>query len=373
MSSNNNNTNTNVSSSQIVDTLFTKSNIILLVWFLAIYLIVYVLLNMFYNKGTGVENYASRMSKILDIMVFLFLFCYILIQYEKTSDSGKQNAFSDILQKCKNYIEDPYSLFALVFFIMALYFTIYLLGLPMDSENKPFTISVVEFFAYVFLAIILINDFFKYILGIDLIDYLLSDSAINWFKHSDASGNDVSGNKINNTKDKKTVSKDISGNKAKPDEVFNIRNNLYTYDEAAAVCSIYNSKLATYEQVEDSYNAGGEWCNYGWSEGQMALFPTQKETWHKLQKSDKTKNSCGRPGINGGYMMNPTIRFGVNCFGQKPDPKQSDTALMLANGDIKIPESDADKELNIKLKIWKDHPDKFLLLNSFNRKEWREY
>ena len=388
-----NNTNTNTTSTQIIDTLFTKSNIILLVWFLAIYLVVYVLLNMFYNKGTGIENYAGRMSKILDILVFIFLFCYILIQYQNMSKADQENAFSNFLQSMKTYIEDSYSLFALIIFIGCLYLTIYFLGIPMDSVNKPYTISIIENISFILLAIILINDGFKYIFGIDLIDYLFSNKAIDWFKHKDASGNtvkkDTSGNDIKDNKSDNGDNKSDHGDnksdngdnksdhhdihEGKPNQVFNIRNNIYKYDEAAAVCSIYNAKLATYDQVEDAYNSGGEWCNYGWSEGQMALFPTQKDTWNKLQGSEKTKHACGRPGINGGYMSNANIRFGVNCFGKKPDPKTVDQNLMAANGDIKIPESDADKEMNIKLKIWEQEPDKFLLVNSFNKKEWSEY
>ena len=30
------------------------------------------------------------------------------------------------------------------------------------------------------------------------------------------------------------------------------------------------------------------------------------------------QHDCGRPGINGGYIANPNVRFGVNCFGYKP-------------------------------------------------------
>jgi hypothetical protein len=71
-------------------------------------------------------------------------------------------------------------------------------------------------------------------------------------------------------------------------------------------------------EIENSYNNGAEWCNYGWSEGQMAYFPTQKSTWNELQKDDRLKNICGRPGVNGGYMLNPNIKFGANCFGVKP-------------------------------------------------------
>ena len=61
-------------------------------------------------------------------------------------------------------------------------------------------------------------------------------------------------------------------------QVFNIPGNHYTYDDAKAMCKAYNAELATYDQVEQAYNLGADWCNYGWSDGQMALFPTQKQT-----------------------------------------------------------------------------------------------
>ena len=114
---------------------------------------------------------------------------------------------------------------------------------------------------------------------------------------------------------------------ADKNEVFNIGNNLYTYEDAQSICTAYGARLATYDDIEQAYEAGGEWCNYGWSENQMIFFPTQKDTWQKLQKDPKKKNNCGRPGINGGYMENPYVKFGVNCYGVKPKPKTSDLIL----------------------------------------------
>ena len=104
--------------------------------------------------------------------------------------------------------------------------------------------------------------------------------------------------------------------------MFNITNNLYTYEEAPYVCKALNARLANYDEIEQSYESGAEWCNYGWSEGQMAFFPTQKDTWEKLQANEESKNACGRPGVNGGYMGNPKLKFGVNCFGVKPVAKE---------------------------------------------------
>ena len=102
-------------------------------------------------------------------------------------------------------------------------------------------------------------------------------------------------------------------------EVFHISDQAFTYDEASAVCAAYGAEPATLEQVMDAFANGAEWCSYGWSAGGMALYPTQRETWERLQgEVDYGKRTrCGRPGVNGGY-FDPTMKFGVNCFGIKP-------------------------------------------------------
>jgi hypothetical protein len=116
-----------------------------------------------------------------------------------------------------------------------------------------------------------------------------------------------------------------------------VSNNLYSYTDANAICKSYGAKLASYDDVENAYNNGAEWCAYGWSENQMAYFPTQKKTWNELQKNPKHKNDCGRPGVNGGYIGNPEFKFGVNCYGVKPKPKQSELDLMNAHKQYIVP------------------------------------
>jgi hypothetical protein len=102
-------------------------------------------------------------------------------------------------------------------------------------------------------------------------------------------------------------------------EVFHVSDNQFTYDDAAAVCGAYGTQLATLEQIIEAYNHGAEWCGYGWSAGGMALYPTQKSTWDALQQEVdmKKRTACGRPGVNGGY-FDPSNKFGVNCYGIKP-------------------------------------------------------
>ena len=75
-------------------------------------------------------------------------------------------------------------------------------------------------------------------------------------------------------------------------EVFNIPDNTYTYDDAKAVCAAYGAQLASYDQIENAYKGGGEWCNYGWSDKQMALFPPKKKPGTNFKKLKDTSTTA---------------------------------------------------------------------------------
>ena len=111
------------------------------------------------------------------------------------------------------------------------------------------------------------------------------------------------------------------------DEVFHIDNQDYTYDQAKCKCKAYGARLAKKDEVVEAYNKGANWCNYGWTEGQSAFYPVQKCYWDKMMEEnsrleDKSKmRFCGLPGVNGGYFDNSYLKFGVNCYGKKPEGK----------------------------------------------------
>jgi hypothetical protein len=150
-------------------------------------------------------------------------------------------------------------------------------------------------------------------------------------------------------------------------QVFNIPGNNYGYSDAKALCTAYGARLANYKEIEDSYKNGGEWCNYGWSDGQMALFPTQENTYNELQKIKGHENDCGRPGINGGYMENPKIKFGVNCYGFKPRMNSVEEDLM-ANEPI-YPKTLKDIAMEKRVDYWKNKLSE-ILVSPFNHDSW---
>lgn len=93
----------------------------------------------------------------------------------------------------------------------------------------------------------------------------------------------------------------------------------FNYNDAKNVCRAYGGKLASITNLNDAFVKGGEWCDYGWSDDAMALYPTQTTTWANLKELGR-EEECGRPGVNGGYINSPTTLLGVNCYGIKPPP-----------------------------------------------------
>jgi hypothetical protein len=148
-------------------------------------------------------------------------------------------------------------------------------------------------------------------------------------------------------------------------EVFYVSGNDYTYDDAPAVCAAYDSELATYDQVSIAYAAGAEWCGYGWSQGGMALFPTQDATWELLQQESDTskRTGCGRPGVNGGY-FNPSNKFGVNCYGVKPKNRNTKFPLPVPGTDTGTFDRLVDKYKGMLNRM---------TVSAFNRMGWSEY
>lgn len=350
---------------EVTGKVFSATNILLLVGFLAVYFGI----SYFRNNGetNNVEG-SSRFTGIMIDLIFFVILGFILYSYiQNASDDKETTVTSQFIDGFTDYIDNPASVMISVFILVGLYIVVYMFGIPM-KEGKPVSISILETLAWVSLVIILFVDIFKYAFGVSFDE--LFDKIKAFFRG-----------------DTETVEEEEPNQKCEteePDdpnaEVFNVNNNLYTYDDAKAICQSYNAKLATYDQVEKAYNNGAEWCNYGWSDGQMALFPTQKDTWEKLQKLDegvcddneKKGNNCGRPGVNGGYIANPYVKFGVNCFGKKPAANEKDLIRMAENKDQVYPKTSQERKLEKKVNYWKENANKYLQLNSYNTQKWTE-
>ena len=279
-----------------------------------------------------------------------------------TLSSGLGTVANNTYDYINNLLLNP-SVIIILVFVLILYVVLFMsLGNNVESPSSPsipssdtgssaiITIILVAFF----IVLIIINGL-QYFFGLDIIAKLK-----NLFTENPEVDITVD---TSRTEAIKAPVPEILIRK----QVFNIPENDYIYPDAKALCSAYGARLATYKEVEETYKDGGEWCNYGWSDDQMALFPTQQKTYDKLQKITGHENDCGRPGVNGGYIANPKVKFGVNCYGYKPRMNSNEEELMAT--EPLYPKTLKDIAMENRVKYWKDKLSS-ILVSPFNHNTW---
>jgi hypothetical protein len=242
----------------------------------------------------------------------------------------------------------------LLVFVIILY-VIFFSILNSESLNTPDTkpwILIIEVFLWVVLIVILVMNV-RYFNDKDF-DFN------NTFKHlfDDDKKPELEVHVKKEMEVKPRICKDDEG------EVFHVGRNDYTYETAREVCDSYGSRLASYDEVEKAYMNGANWCSYGWSDGQMALFPIQKAVFNELKQVPGRQHDCGRPGVNGGYIKNKDIKFGVNCYGKKPYATDKDVEYFKKHQYLPVTRDEIQKE--------KDKKVGKLLVSPFNKEKWSD-
>tara|TARA_Y100000739_G_C20595088_1_gene459927 strand:+ start:491 stop:1339 length:849 start_codon:yes stop_codon:yes gene_type:complete len=188
-----------------------------------------------------------------------------------------------------------------------------------DNSSNNYVVFLELLMWSIFILLILLNGV-SYLFNVDITtgikNLFSSDAEVN-IKVDSGNLSDILKNG-ESTNESTSESTSESNNMLK-EEVYHIPGNKYTFNDAKAIAKSFGGRLATYKEVEEAYNKGADWCSYGWSKGQMALFPTQESKWNNLQEIEGHEHDCGRPGINGGFIDNPNVKFGVNCYGIKPN------------------------------------------------------
>ena len=316
--------------------LFSGSNMTTVFWFLAVYFGILIILAVFFKDKLA--SMQAFIGQIIDVVVFGTLVYYAVYVYYNNRD---KDFVTYLKSELKRELSDFNTVIYLGVFLVSMTGFSYVYRMSTMSPDVPFSIDFVSSLGWIYMCVLLIGYFFKYVLKIPFLDDLISP--------------------VNSESDEKKVDNPA-------DEVINVSNNLYTYSDAQNVCSSFGARLATYDEIETAYNKGAEWCNYGWSEGQMAFFPTQKDTWSVLQRNKAHANDCGRPGVNGGYMANPYIKFGINCYGKKPVASEADLLRMKAKKATLTPAAKDTVTTKDTKQEWKD-----ALVSSFNKDKWSAY
>ena len=354
--------------SEYIYKLYEESHIPLLVSFLAIYLFYIGISSIIKSNVPGITD--KQIHTAFDVFVAVLLIAYLVYIYAGLSSLQQSNSLQLFWNWCLDFYANENMILASTVFILVFYFIVFCFKITIHSS--PFTLHILEQKAWIFLASLIFVFVVNRVFETDIIRYLyLTDDNQRLIDTRFKYWGDKSGRaSVVETPVSDTTT--TSGIMAQPkEEVFNLTNNKYNYEDAKYACNAHGARLATYDEVEDAYKKGGEWCNYGWTDGQMVLFPTQKSTWESLQKDNKTKHSCGRPGINGGIINNPNQKFGANCYGIKPEKRDVDIT-----GDAYLVPSDAgapsplDEDHQKKLEFWKKFGNDINQIHSFNRNQW---
>ncbi len=240
-----------------------------------------------------------------------------------------------------------------------------------NPESKPY-IFVIEIVLWVVLvAIIVMNvryfndkDFSFEQFFYNLFSEKMPEFEVNVYRDDDKNTDNGTDNGTDN--DIRSEKRDLPGRareEKRKGEVFHLRKNIFNYNEAKEACGLLNSRLATYDEIENAYSNGANWCSYGWSDDQMVLFPSQKEFINQLKQFPGHERDCGRVGVNGGYVQNKYAKFGVNCYGKKPYATEKDKEYMTK---YKLSGSVPDDLL----KKLRKEKEKDFLVTPFNKEKW---
>ena len=207
------------------------------------------------------------------------------------------------------------------------------INMPTPNINMPTQniniskINIQDNYKAIFLFLISIFFIFigvNYIYGITLSDITKFISNISIFNNYRSISSDTDSS--NSTNSSSTSVKSLL--KVADNKVYNVSSSLYSYDGAKALCKSFGATLATPQQIFDSYQSGESWCKPSWSAGQNLLFPSQSIDVMLADRDKKTAGSCGKPGLNGYYEINPDQKHPVNCYGKPPTGVSLDSSSL---------------------------------------------
>lgn len=274
------------------------------------------------------------------------------------------NITEDFFAGLNNYSTNPIVLFIFIVIIFLYYIIFWFLGKSDNNESKSTGMFIFEaIFWGIFIVLILINSL-SYFFDINIITEIRNtftdkpEITIKTTTKNDSISNDPSLNDVS-----LNLPKEIIEDK----EVFHIPGNTFTYHDAKAVCKAFDSELANYEQLNESQKKGASWCSYGWTLGQLGLYPTSQSDFKRLKKKEGHEYDCGLPGVNGNFVSNSHIKLGANCFGYKP--KKSELEEDYFKGKQLYPKTQKEIIFENRVNYWKDRIGN-ILVNPYNSEKW---
>lgn len=107
---------------------------------------------------------------------------------------------------------------------------------------------------------------------------------------------------------------------------------------AQAQCQKYGARLATAAEVHDAFNNGASWCSWGWVQDddgtvRQIAFPHHTESATGISGRNPDVAGCSDTRVHIGP-HDPTVNFGVNCYGVPPDAADAKDGDWILGWDI---------------------------------------
>ncbi len=298
------------------------------------------------------------------------------------------NITQDFYDSVNSFGSNPFVLVVLIIIILIYYVIFAFLGNSHDSDySNNFTSGGFLFIEAILWALFILLVFINglaYFFNINVITELKSifnktpevkiESTIDPSKNSETKSN-VESNVESKSESESESNSDLSNDSDKNNnpsnftfkEVYHVPGNKFTYHDAKAICKAFDGNMANYNQLVDAQKKGASWCSYGWTKDQLGLYPTSKIAFNKLKEKEGHKYDCGLPGINGGYVDNPHIKLGANCYGYKP--KISELEKKILENDNLYPKTHKEKLFDERVKYWRERIGN-ILISPFNNDNW---
>jgi len=277
------------------------------------------------------------------------------------------NITRDFYDNVNNIGSNPFVLVVLIFIILMYYVLFALLG---DSSETSGGFVLIEAILWAVLISLVFMNGLAYFFNINVvteIKNLFSETPeIQITSNTDTNVEDENDTVVEEGQEKKQ-------GQAQPNavvdskEVYHVPGNNFTYHDAKAVCKAFDGELASYDELKNAQKKGASWCSYGWTKDQLGLYPTSESNWNKLQDKEGHEHSCGLPGVNGGYVSNPHVKLGSNCYGYKP--KISDLETNLLKEKNIYPKTNKEKLFDQRVDYWKNRVGN-ILISPFNTDSW---
>jgi len=152
----------------VFNSIFNRETIISVIWFLGIYYVFYLIIGILFQ---GYNSSQIVLAKFIDLVILSILMIYLVYTYYNVELETKQDLLSYILNEVKRELKDPMTIVYIGFMLLFFYIFSYTFSISNMYAEQPFTLYLIEQKLWIYIALLLIVDFFVYILKIPIVDF----------------------------------------------------------------------------------------------------------------------------------------------------------------------------------------------------------